>query len=564
MRSFRATAILAALCAGVSAFATAQPAHYAVFHLDDEGRAVPVYYERVELADDRSNPRTDGAAAHAARGALSWRNLDGTRPGKVHSVDLESIMHAEFARDPASSSGEIESFDVPNPQRSFVVRLPVSEGHTIALTGPGDRTQVIDLASIAASATALPLMKTVARMQLPRVATDGNPANRVDILVFGDGYTAAQQGTFNGAVATLKSQFFNVTPYMEYESFVNWTPVFLTSQDSGATHPPYQAGCTTDACCSDVEAQGDPRNGQITRTALGSRFCVNQIHRLLVVDYDLTFATAAAYPNWDVIVVSVNDPVYGGSGGSVGTISANSVAWQILTHEYGHTFTKLADEYSSAYPGFPACSDISGSAHCEANVTDQTSTSSSKWRSWFTPGNPIPTPPGTPGVGLFQGARYLSSGMYRPVNQCMMRVLNVDFCPICAQEYVKQLYRGGWGVPAGGIDLIEPGSETPSTQQPVAYAPGDDLSFSASLLAPTIGALGVQWTLDGQPIPGAHSAQYMFHQDAATPATRTLALHVDDQTPLVNGAMADGLLDSTRTWTIEVGGDRIFRNGFDT
>jgi hypothetical protein len=187
-----------------------------------------------------------------------------------------------------------------------------------------------------------------------------------------------------------------------------------------------------------------------------------------------------------------------------------------------------------------------------------------KWNSWFTPANPIPTPAGTSGVGLFQGARYLSSGMYRPVDtQCLMQFLGVPFCPVCRQEYVRTLYRGGWGAPAGGIDLIEPGSESPGTALTVDYAIGTSLPFSATLLQPSIGTLDVQWLLDGNPIGGAHSPSYAFSQVGATPAIRTLALRVRDMTSYVSPQMAGTLLEHTRSWTIRVNDDVIFRNGFD-
>ena len=101
-----------------------------------------------------------------------------------------------------------------------------------------------------------------------------------------------------------------------------------------------------------------------------------------------------------------------------------------MIHEFGHTFTGLADEYDSPYPGYPPCTDLLAQT-CEANVTNQTIAASVKWRDLFTPGIWIPTPSGTPGIGLFEGARYQSTDMYRPADQCEMRQLGVEFCSVC-------------------------------------------------------------------------------------------------------------------------------------
>lgn len=537
--------------------ALAEPAHYVVLEYAD-GEVVPVYYRQVELAADRGGSMPAPAAGPAAD-RIRWRGQD----GRVHEVSMPAIVRAEFARDPASATSAIDSVAVPDHPRSFVVRAPLAEGAAIDLELPNGVIQRIDLDDIAARAAQLPLAGRVPAIAR-RAPAGGNPGNRLDVLVFGDGYTAGQEGLFNGHAAALRSGMFGITPYMEYESYVNWIPAFVVSQDAGATHPPYQAGCTTSACCSDTAAQTDPLAGQVTTTAFGSRFCAFQIHRLLVADNGAVLAAAAAYPDWDVVLVSVNDPVYGGSGGQIGVLSQHPAAVEVTIHEFGHTFTRLADEYDSPYPGYPLCSDLGGSSPCEANVTNQTVATSVKWRDLFTPGIQIPTPPGTPGTGLFEGARYQTIGMYRPADQCEMRQLGVEFCPVCRQEYVKQLYRGGWGSPAGGIDPIEPGSESPVTTQPFVYEAGSSQVFEVSLLQPSIGAHDVQWWLDGAPITAETAASYTFSQATTTPATRTLELRVSDPTALVIPSMADGLLSSSRSWTIEVvEGDVIFADGFD-
>lgn len=537
--------------------ALAVPAHYVVLEFAD-GQVVPVYYRQVELAVDRGGSMP-ASAAGSTDDRIRWRGQD----GRVHEVSMPEIVRAEFARDPASATSAIDAVAIPNHQRSFVVRAPLAEGATIDLELPGGATQRIDLEDIAARAEQLPLAGRVPAIAR-RAPTGGNPANRLDVLVFGDGYTAGQEGLFNTHAAALRNGMFGITPYMEYESYVNWIPAFVVSQDEGATHPPYQAGCTTSACCSDTDAQTDPLAGQVTTTAFQSRFCAFNIHRLLVANNSLVLAAAAAHQDWDVVLVSVNDPVYGGSGGQVGVLSQHPAAQEVTIHEFGHTFTELADEYDSPYPGYPPCSDVGGSPPCEANVTNQTIAASVKWHDLFTPGIQIPTPSGTPGTGLFEGARYQTTGMYRPADQCEMRQLGVEFCSVCRQEYVKQLYRGGWGVPAAGIDPVEPGSESPVTTQPVVYEAGSSQVFQATLLQPSIGAHDVQWWLDGAPIAGANGASYAFSQATTTPAVRTLELRVSDPTTLVIASMADGLLESSRSWTIEVvEGDTIFADGFD-
>lgn len=561
MRAFASSWLLAAATGLVPIFVGAAPAHYLVLEIGEDALAHPLYYSKVELAPD---------AGHAvpvlpsrASDAITWRSIGPRGAGALSTISMPQVLHAEFARDPDSATSAIDSLAVPNEQRSFVVRAPVADGDAIELLLASGATQHIDVAAIAANAARLPLAGHVPEVAAPAMR-GGNPGNRLDILVFGDGYTAGEQGLFETHAQTLRDSMFDITPYREYESYVNWVPAFVASAQSGSTHPPYQAGCTTNACCSDTAAQTDPLAGQVRATAFQSRFCAFQIHRLLVANNGLVLAAAASIPDWDVILVSVNDPVYGGSGGQIGVMSQHGAAVEVTIHEFGHTFTGLADEYDSPYPGYPTCSDTGGGPACEANVTNQTLAAAVKWRDLFSPGISIPTPPGTPGTGLFEGARYFTTGMYRPANQCEMRQLGVEFCAVCRQEYVKHLYRGGWGAPAGGIDPIEPGSESPAIGAPVAVEVGTDQAFGATLLQPSIGTHDVGWWLDGVPIAGADQATYVFSQAATTPALHTLELRVSDPTALVIPSMADGLLVSSRSWTIEVvEADVIFADGFE-
>lgn len=545
--------LMTAMLAAAPALAT--PVHYLVFELDAAGDIKPQYYARVEMAAG-AHELLAALATAPARGEASLEYRLAGPGGELGSYRLHlPPLRGEFARDPGVDN-RIESVpvDADGPQ-AFVLRLPAGTVTQVAFLSPG-KPQAFALDHLAARAQELPLARA-ARPLLQRAPRNGPPGNRIDTLVFAEGYTAGEQAKFDADAANFHDRFFGLTPYLEYESFVNWTTAFVASSQSGADHPPWQAGCTSQSCCADAYAQSDPRAGTFVDTAFNGRFCTNQIHRLLTVNTGLVYAAASSWPDWDEIFVIVNDPVYGGAGGSFAVSSTHPLADQVVLHEYAHTFTDLADEYSSPYPGFPPCSDTGAGAPCEANVTNQTIAAQVKWRDWFTPGNPIPTPPGTPGVGLFQGARYLASGMYRPVDtQCLMRQLDTPFCPVCRQAYVQKLYAGGWGIPAGGIDLVEPGSESPA---PGLITMGIHTSrqFAVTPLWPSVGSLDISWWLDGaQLLPlGAES---IYFQAAATPGMHLLEVRIRD----TSWYSSTSLPLRGRAWSIDVVDDLIFRNGF--
>ena len=540
--------------------AHAVPTHYIVFTMDDFDHVQPVFYTEVDLARPDPATGTQTASGHGASVTYhAWRDGIDLGPRTLTLPDLR----AEFARDPARGDNSIESHPVKQAERSFVLRIPVDEADTIEFVQNG-LSERFELAALVGDARSLALADHVPSMQIAREVTSGSPANRVDILVMGDGYRSTEQNKFTTDAMILHDSFFNLSPYSDYQSFINWTTGFGASQQSGADHPHYQAGCSNATCCADPAMNSDPLAGQMVNTLFNGTFCTEQIHRLVTVSDSSVLAAAAAYPGWDKIFVIVNDPVYGGSGGDLSVTSAHALADQIILHEYAHSFSHLADEYSTPFPGHPTCSDLSGSAPCEANVTDQASAAQVKWSTWFTPTVPIPTPAGYNGTGLFEGARYLSSGMYRPVDiKCMMRNFNQPFCKVCRQEYVRTLYRGGFGAPAAGIDLIEPGTESPPTTAPVVIATGSNTLFKATILQPSIGSLDVQWYLNGNPIGGATSSSYLL--SPTTVGNYTLELRVKDLTTYVAPSMAGSLLMHSRSWTIQVStiDDLIFKHGFE-
>ena len=520
------------------------PGHYIVVEVGADGRARPVFHRLVAM-QERALP----GDAEFRRAATDPDLLAASGEGWRQVASAPGFIRGEFARN--GVDGEIEEHHVPVQGRSFVLRVPTRAGKRLQLHFRG-RTEELSMDDIATDTNQSPLSRRLEAVASP----PANTGNRVDILVLGDGYTSAQQAAFAADAATLHDSMFGMAPYQQYASFVNWTTQFVASPQSGSDHPPYQANCTTTSCCADAEAQGDPLSGTSVDTAFDGTFCTAQIHRLATVSYSTVLAAASANPDWDEIIVLLNDPVYGGSGGSFAVTSTNANARLIVLHEYGHSFHRLADEYTSPYPGFPPCSDIAGTAPCEANVTNQASPASIKWKDWIAAGMPIPSPSGTAGVGLFEGARYQGSGFYRPQDNCAMRALGADFCAVCKQEYVLRLYRGGFGVPAAGIDLIEPGSENP-VPGTVDYVAGTTRTFSADILRPSPDTVSLQWYLDGQPIPGATSASYAFRQATATPAARKLELLAFDATPLVqaNVATSPANIDAMshwRTWNLQV------------
>jgi hypothetical protein len=503
----------------VSSAQATVPARYVVFEIDRHDAVTLVSAEDVDVAAiAESTVDASAASDDPDRVDVEVRDADGAVVHRT-SLHVDRYLRGEFA----SSDGTIDGKWIERDRTAFAVRLPAI-GETIEIRSPRSRT------TSQFSVRALPV--TIRSAAFDRIRGDaGNPANRLDLLVMGDGYTAAEAGKFDADVQRITSQFFSIVPYSAYRSFVNVTSYFVASAQSGADHPQ----------CADGP---DPKAGTIVDTAFDATYCSAGIQRLVTVNESKVYKAAAAVPNWDMIMIVVNDSIYGGAGGAVSVVSTHAQAVGVAQHEFGHSFTGLADEYSTPYPGYPSCSDVSGNRVCEPNVTDQTSRASIKWNSWIDASTTIPTPPALSSVGLFLGARYQSTGFYRPKNECLMNTLGRPFCEVCAQEYVRHLYSGWNGVPRNGVDLIE--SVSPAGAQVQATA-GETLTLTASILNPDGGNARIRWLVDGVEIAGATSSAFAF---APTAGTHAVELRVSDPTTLVNAAMVGSALTKKRTWSV--------------
>jgi hypothetical protein len=144
------------------------------------------------------------------------------------------------------------------------------------------------------------------------------------------------------------------------------------------------------------------------------------------------------------VVVVINDPRYGGSGGDPAVTGLGAPTWpgdrnnaiDAAIHELGHSAFALADEYDSAVQG-------ASPAPVELNVAHDAVSVRSKWGDALDPENgPLPTDSATATaatVGMFKGAKYDPVNNYRSQLSCRMREVDKPFCAACRQVIASVL-----------------------------------------------------------------------------------------------------------------------------
>lgn len=296
--------------------------------------------------------------------------------------------------------------------------------------------------------------------RLDTIHYQGPTDNRINFVIMGDGYRAGEADKFRADARKFTEALFAETPFREYAAYFNVFAIAVASNESGADHP----GTATDVS-EPVHPVVDVDNH------FGSSFDYFRIHRLLIPArtnrvYELL---ADVFPHYDQVVLLVNSPHYGGSGGSLSVASTDASATEVAIHEIGHSFGLLEDEYWAG--------DVY--ANEAANMTQETQLGAVRWKNWH----------GHDEVGLYQHCCGGSADRwYKPHQGCKMEVLGRPFCAVCREALIERIHQ--YVTP---IDGYLPTSNT-------VFATYPTLPFSVDLVGPQPFTLRRQWTLNGQPL----------------------------------------------------------------
>lgn len=371
------------------------------------------------------------------------------------------------------------------------------------------------------------------------IITNGPTTNRVNLVIFSEGYTNGQLATFLNDATNAANFFLSAEPYAEYSNYFNVFAIFTNSAHSGSTHLIYQTYTPGYTYFNSSYDSSQDRLITIPPNTVDANPSHGQgkINSILWTNYSAIFPRT----NNNLPALLVNDPVSGGSDGgssdyghaaisSVGNVS------YILVHESGHTLGGLGDEYTQAYPGFPT-NDV------EPNTTVQTNYLQIKWKAWISNGTPIPTPPletYVDSVGLFQGAHYHTNGWYRPYFNCCMGSFYLGFCPVCQEALVLAIY--------GKTRPLY--SHSPATNSLTVNTP-TNLTFSLNLLQPATHSLNVQWRTNGVVVGGATNPALNLWWAQLGNGTNQVEADVWDATSMVR-TDAKNVLKQTNVWTLNL------------
>src|ERR1041384_3089903 len=316
--------------------------------------------------------------------------------------------------------------------------------------------------------------KPVAPAPLLTIQKTGAPEDRVDFLILGDGYTAAEAKKFEADARRLTNTLFATSPFKENRRSFNVWALCPPAAESGISRP---------------------STGTYRDSPLGATYDAFGSERYVLTFANRALRRTAQFAPYEFIEVLVNGRTYGGGGifNLYSTVASdNAFSNYVFVHEFGHHFAGLADEYYTSSVSYtPAAADRV--EPWEPNVTALLDVSTLKWRNLASPFanvTPIPTPWNKEAfenysreiqqrrvqlrkekrpeaemealfreelaheqqmfaaekyfghVGAFEGAMYEAKGYYRPEVDCIMFTRTDHFCKVCraAIERIIKMY----------------------------------------------------------------------------------------------------------------------------
>ncbi|MCX6556507.1 MAG: M64 family metallo-endopeptidase [Candidatus Aminicenantes bacterium] len=202
---------------------------------------------------------------------------------------------------------------------------------------------------------------------------NGAPADKADLAILAEGYTAAEEGKFRQDLARFSALLLSQEPYKTFRDRFNIYGLFKASLESGCDEPGY---------------------GTFKNTALGASFDSFGSERYLLTEDNRAMRDIAAHVPYDAILILVNHPRYGGGGiYNLYCTFTSDDQWRdyLLMHEFGHSFSGLADEY---YTSAVAYNEFypPGVEPLEANITALLDPKNVKWKELVTKKTAVPTP----------------------------------------------------------------------------------------------------------------------------------------------------------------------------
>ena len=261
------------------------------------------------------------------------------------------------------------------------------------------------------------------RVRWDYLVKSGDSKEKIDVAFVAEGYLESETDVFKRDCMASVDALASHEPFKSMSDRFNYIAVMVPSQQQGVSVPHLK---------------------EWKNTVLGSNFDTFYSNRYLTTLHLKRLHDVLSGVPYEHIIILANTDNYGGGGiynSYLMSAAHNEMNLPVVVHEFGHSFVGLADEYyyddsyDIMYP--------SDTEPWEPNITTLVDFKK-KWADMLDDKVKIPTEPTGKDVytqvGVFEGAGYQSKGVYRPVQECRMKINEAPvFCPVCERAVRRMI-----------------------------------------------------------------------------------------------------------------------------
>ncbi|WP_432890512.1 M64 family metallopeptidase [Kribbella sp. CA-245084] len=377
------------------------------------------------------------------------------------------------------------------------------------------------LALLAGVLVTLPARAAAPAATVVPIQVTGPAASRFNLVVMGDGYTAAELPKFREQLDKHLNILWSIEPFKSYRNYVNVYAVEIASPESGVDCDPNLTSPQRDTPLQ-MGFWGGCNPGSVQRLLTVSSAAATQYA-------DLVPGTTAS--NRQILAIG-NSDTYGGAGGTYATASGgNALSALITPHELGHSLGGLQDEYdyyARGERGAPYVGPEPSSIHHTLLTQQQMLDQHVKWYRWL--GEPSESG-GT--IGRYEGGMYAGSGVWRPSAHSMMKALGYYFDQVSRERMAQRL--------SAKANLFQDST-------PVGPVAADQVVWLQTL-HPLDHELTVSWAVDGTTLPTSNARAVDLSTLHLTAGQHTLTATIVDPTTFIRDPAVRPT--ATRSWTVD-------------
>lgn len=369
----------------------------------------------------------------------------------------------------------------------------------------------------------------------------GPAEERLNLIIFGDGYTAEEMDKYREHVDRNQNVQWSVEPFRSYRNYFNVYMVETPSKDSGISCDPEDGNERRDTVFNLQYANQCPADDLARGVTFGSGGA--QARNEIMQDYVAPLLEIPANSQNVQTLTLGNTDTYGGIGGTHATTTGGSPQGPLVSlHELGHSLGGIADEYpyyDRGVPGEAHPNQEPNSFHHTRMTSEEMMENQAKWWRWLGEESEAGGIIRAADPDGYESGQYYNSNVWRPSQHSMMRHTGFYFDQI-AREQMTQRITG-----------MRNTGQMPLTSTPQGEIGADEV-LAVNTIYPRFHLIEVTWEINGEVVSDTNDSRHLELSKLDVQVGDTVKAIVQDKTEFVRDPnYLDGpRMTQIREWTI--------------